>query len=82
MSELAEMLPALLVAIPILLAAVPIVLGLRFERTGWSVAAMTTTALTAARDGVVARGKAEANDKTMVDALGPACDALDAAVDA
>ena len=48
MSELAEMLPALLVAIPILLAAVPIVLGLRFERTGWSVAAMTTTALTAA----------------------------------
>ncbi|SEH17998.1 multicomponent Na+:H+ antiporter subunit D [Natronorubrum sediminis] len=48
MSELAEMLPALLVAVPILLAAVPIVLGLRFERTGWSVAAITTTALTAA----------------------------------
>ncbi|WP_440772627.1 proton-conducting transporter transmembrane domain-containing protein [Natronorubrum sp. DTA28] len=48
MSSLAEMLPALLVAVPILLAAVPIVLGLRFERTGWSVAALTTTALTAA----------------------------------
>ncbi len=30
------------------------------------------TALTAARDGVVARGKAESGDKTMVDALTPA----------
>ncbi|MGY1832921.1 dihydroxyacetone kinase subunit DhaL [Geodermatophilus sp. SYSU D01180] len=39
-------------------------------------------ALRAGLDGVVARGKAEAGDKTMVDALGPACDALDAAVEA
>ena len=31
-----------------------------------------STALTAARDGVVARGKAESGDKTMVDALTPA----------
>ncbi len=35
-------------------------------------AAAVVTALTAARDGVVARGKAEANDKTMVDAMTPA----------
>lgn len=38
------------------------------------------TALRAGLDGVLARGKAEPGDKTMVDALGPACDALDAAV--
>ena len=37
-------------------------------------------ALRAGLDGVLARGKAEPGDKTMVDALGPACDALDAAV--
>ena len=37
------------------------------------------TALTAARDGVVARGKAELGDKTMVDALTPAVDAARAA---
>jgi dihydroxyacetone kinase-like protein len=37
-------------------------------------------AVRAGLDGVVARGKAEAGDKTMVDALIPACDALDAAV--
>ena len=36
-------------------------------------------ALAAARDGVVARGKAEAGDKTMVDALTPAVDAARAA---
>ncbi|RQG87086.1 monovalent cation/H+ antiporter subunit D family protein [Natrarchaeobius halalkaliphilus] len=48
MSSLAELLPALLIAAPILLATVPIVLGLRFDRTGWSVAAITTTALFAA----------------------------------
>ncbi|WP_255171597.1 proton-conducting transporter membrane subunit [Natrononativus amylolyticus] len=48
MSELAHALPALLVAVPILLAAVPIALGLRYRRTGWSVAAVTTTALFAA----------------------------------
>ncbi|ELY44862.1 proton-conducting transporter transmembrane domain-containing protein [Natronorubrum bangense] len=48
MSRLAELLPALLIAAPILLATVPIALGLRFDRTGWSVAAITTTALFAA----------------------------------
>jgi dihydroxyacetone kinase-like protein len=35
-------------------------------------------ALRAGVEGVVARGKAEANDKTMLDALAPALDALDA----
>jgi dihydroxyacetone kinase-like protein len=39
------------------------------------------TLLTAARDGVVARGKAEPNDKTMIDALTPAVDAAKAAAD-
>jgi dihydroxyacetone kinase-like protein len=38
--------------------------------------------LRAALDGVVARGKAEAGDKTMYDALAPAVEALDAALDA
>ena len=37
-------------------------------------------ALRAGYDGVVARGKAERGDKTMLDALGPACDALDEAL--
>jgi dihydroxyacetone kinase-like protein len=37
-------------------------------------------ALRAGLEGVVARGKAEPGDKTMLDALGPACDALDAAL--
>jgi len=36
--------------------------------------------LRAGLEGVVARGKAEAGDKTMYDALAPACDAYDAAV--
>ena len=39
------------------------------------------TALTAARDGVVARGKAESGDKTMVDALTPAVTAAKAAAE-
>jgi phosphoenolpyruvate---glycerone phosphotransferase subunit DhaL len=39
-------------------------------------------ALAAGVAGVVARGRAERGDKTMVDALGPAIEALDAAVDA
>jgi phosphoenolpyruvate---glycerone phosphotransferase subunit DhaL len=39
-------------------------------------------ALRAGLDGVVARGKAEPGDKTMLDALVPACDALDAALGA
>jgi phosphoenolpyruvate---glycerone phosphotransferase subunit DhaL len=37
-------------------------------------------ALRAGLDGVVARGKAALGDKTMLDALSPACDALDAAL--
>jgi dihydroxyacetone kinase-like protein len=37
-------------------------------------------ALRAGLDGVVARGKAEAGDKTMFDAINPALDAWDAAV--
>jgi dihydroxyacetone kinase-like protein len=37
-------------------------------------------ALRAGLEGVVARGKAQAGDKTMYDALAPACDAFDAAV--
>jgi dihydroxyacetone kinase-like protein len=36
--------------------------------------------LRAGVNGVVARGRAQAGDKTMYDALAPACDALDAAV--
>jgi dihydroxyacetone kinase-like protein len=39
-------------------------------------------ALRAGLDGVVARGRAQAGDKTMYDALSPACDALDNAVTA
>lgn len=37
--------------------------------------------LTAARDGIVARGKAEPGDKTMIDAWTPAVEAADAAVE-
>jgi dihydroxyacetone kinase-like protein len=37
-------------------------------------------ALRAGLDGVASRGKSERGDKTMLDALGPACDGLDAAL--
>jgi dihydroxyacetone kinase-like protein len=37
-------------------------------------------ALRAGLDGIVARGRAQAGDKTMYDALAPACDALDNAL--
>ncbi|BAS15017.1 putative kinase MCAP_0235 [Arthrobacter sp. Hiyo8] len=40
-------------------------------------AAALAGALTAARDGIVARGKAELGDKTMVDAWSPAVEAAD-----
>jgi dihydroxyacetone kinase-like protein len=43
-------------------------------------AAGFAAALRAGLEGVVARGKAQAGDKTMYDALAPACDALDAAL--
>jgi phosphoenolpyruvate---glycerone phosphotransferase subunit DhaL len=42
-------------------------------------AATLVTALQAARDGIVARGKAESGDKTMVDAWTPAVEAASAA---
>jgi dihydroxyacetone kinase-like protein len=42
--------------------------------------AALAAALRAGVDGVAARGKAERGDKTMLDALGPACDALDEAL--
>ncbi|GHD40360.1 dihydroxyacetone kinase subunit L [Mycetocola manganoxydans] len=47
----------------------------RAELDGASVAAI----LRAARDGIVLRGKAEAGDKTMIDAWNPAVEAADAA---
>ena len=63
--------------------------GTFFLRMGTSLrrhrpgdAADFAAALRAGVDGVVARGKAEAGDKTMYDALAPAVDALDAALDA
>jgi dihydroxyacetone kinase-like protein len=43
-------------------------------------AAAVAAALRAGFEGVLARGKAQPGDKTMVDALGPALDALDAAL--
>jgi dihydroxyacetone kinase-like protein len=43
-------------------------------------AAVLAAALRAGLDGVVARGKAEAGDKTMFDALAPGLDALDSSI--
>lgn len=43
-------------------------------------AATFGAALRAGLDGIVARGRAEAGDKTMFDALAPACDAYDVAL--
>jgi dihydroxyacetone kinase-like protein len=61
--------------------------GTLFLRMGGSLgaadaasAADVATAFRAGLEGVVARGKAEAGDKTMVDALAPAVEALEAAV--
>ena len=51
-------------------------LGDADQVSGTDVAA----ALRAGLDGVVARGKAEVGDKTMIDALAPAVDSLDAAL--
>ncbi|WP_247004800.1 monovalent cation/H+ antiporter subunit D family protein [Halosolutus gelatinilyticus] len=39
------LLPALLIAVPILAATLPIALGLRYDRAGWPIAAITTTGL-------------------------------------
>jgi phosphoenolpyruvate---glycerone phosphotransferase subunit DhaL len=61
--------------------------GTLFLRVGASFGDATEVSLTqlaaalrAGLDGVVARGKAEAGDKTMYDALAPAVDALDTSV--
>lgn len=58
---------------------------LRFGMAGGDVDSLRpedlAEALRAGLDGVVARGKAEAGDKTMYDALAPAIDALDDALD-
>jgi dihydroxyacetone kinase-like protein len=63
--------------------------GTFFLRFGTTAGAVTTldgaalsAALRAGLGGVVARGKAEPGDKTMVDALVPALDALDASLSA
>jgi phosphoenolpyruvate---glycerone phosphotransferase subunit DhaL len=57
---------------------------LRMGMTAGAVAefdgAALAAALRAGLDGIVARGKAEAGDKTMFDALNPALDAFDAAL--
>ncbi|WP_309712306.1 dihydroxyacetone kinase subunit DhaL [Pseudolysinimonas sp.] len=57
---------------------------LRMGMTAGAVAefdgAALAAALRAGLDGIVARGKAEAGDKTMFDALAPALDAFDAAL--
>jgi multicomponent Na+:H+ antiporter subunit D len=39
-----ENVPALLIVLPILVATLPLLVGLRYERVGWTVAALTTTA--------------------------------------
>ncbi|RKN68020.1 dihydroxyacetone kinase subunit L [Microbacterium sp. CGR2] len=61
--------------------------GTLFLRMGMSAGAVSeldaaglAVALRAGLDGVVARGKAEAGDKTMFDAMEPAVDAFDAAL--
>lgn len=61
--------------------------GTFFLRMGMASGAVTeldgpalAAALRAGLDGIVARGKAEAGDKTMFDAMAPGVDALDAAL--
>ena len=61
--------------------------GTFFLRMGMAAGAVSdldgpalAAALRAGLDGIVARGKAEAGDKTMFDAMAPAVDALDAAL--
>jgi phosphoenolpyruvate---glycerone phosphotransferase subunit DhaL len=57
---------------------------LRLGKSAGAVAECDATALAAALragfEGVIARGKAEPGDKTMVDAMGPALEAMDAAI--
>jgi len=54
--------------------------GASFGDTTEISLAQLAAALRAGLEGIVARGKAEAGDKTMYDALAPAVDALDSAV--
>jgi dihydroxyacetone kinase-like protein len=54
--------------------------GASFGDTAEISLAQLASALRAGLEGIVARGKAEAGDKTMYDALAPAVDALDSAV--
>jgi phosphoenolpyruvate---glycerone phosphotransferase subunit DhaL len=54
--------------------------GASFGDTAEISLAQLAAALRAGLEGIVARGKAEAGDKTMYDALAPAVDALDGAV--
>jgi len=61
--------------------------GTLFLRMGMTAGAVSeldaaglAAALRAGLDGIVARGKAEAGDKTMFDAMAPAVDAFDAAI--
>ncbi|KJL26299.1 PTS-dependent dihydroxyacetone kinase, ADP-binding subunit DhaL [Microbacterium oxydans] len=61
--------------------------GTFFLRMGMTAGAVSdldgaalAAALRAGLDGIVARGKAEAGDKTMFDAMAPAVDAMDAAL--
>jgi dihydroxyacetone kinase-like protein len=61
--------------------------GTLFLRMGMTAGAVTeldaaglAAALRAGLEGIVARGKAEAGDKTMFDAMAPAVDAFDAAI--
>ncbi|MGM1018203.1 MAG: dihydroxyacetone kinase subunit DhaL [Actinomycetota bacterium] len=63
--------------------------GTFFLRMGASAGAVAeldapalAAALRAGLEGVIARGKAAAGDKTMIDAMAPAVDALDAAIEA
>lgn len=63
--------------------------GTFFLRMGMSAGAVSAldapalaAALRAGLEGIVARGKPEAGDKTLFDAMSPAVDALDAAIDA
>ena len=55
-------------------------MGTSFGDTSEASPRQLAAALRAGLEGVVARGKAEAGDKTMYDALAPAVDALDDAV--
>jgi phosphoenolpyruvate---glycerone phosphotransferase subunit DhaL len=55
-------------------------IGTTFGDTPTVTAKQVTAALRAGLEGVVARGKAQAEDKTMYDALAPAVDALDSAL--